>query len=155
AFVDKKAWDPDWEQVLLFLAGMLDDPGPLLDVLAERGQDDFFRHRLALAARCLAELPRAVRQRQTGRIDRITTDLAARWWECQRPQTADAATHFAPALAALGEVNGRVRPGAGAPVPAHCPDGQPLVDWAAGLLEAPDPEMRRRGVEAVRSLGGA
>jgi HEAT repeat protein len=41
-YIDRKAWDPDWETVLLFLAGRLRDPLPLLERLrgarsAERG----------------------------------------------------------------------------------------------------------------------
>jgi hypothetical protein len=51
--VSRKAWDPGWEEVILLLAGSLEDAGPLLDMLSDEeptGEnpygDDFFRHRL-------------------------------------------------------------------------------------------------------------
>jgi hypothetical protein len=55
-FLDKKAWLPAWQEVIVLLAGKLDDPVPLLALLADESKDDLFRHRLALAARCLAEI---------------------------------------------------------------------------------------------------
>src|SRR5262249_2455504 len=56
AFVDRKGWLPAWQETIVLLAGKLDDPVPLLEVLADEGKDDLFRHRLALAARCLGEI---------------------------------------------------------------------------------------------------
>jgi hypothetical protein len=38
------------------LPGLLDDPVPLLELLADESKDDQFHHRLALAARCLPEI---------------------------------------------------------------------------------------------------
>jgi len=62
--VDKKAWDPAWEEIIILLAGQLDDPVPLLKMLSDPEPtptnptgDDIFRHRLCLAARCLPGLP--------------------------------------------------------------------------------------------------
>jgi hypothetical protein len=55
-FVDKKAWLPAWQEVVILLAGQLEDPIPLLELLSDPGRDDLFRHRLCLAARCLPEL---------------------------------------------------------------------------------------------------
>jgi hypothetical protein len=54
--VDRKAWSPHWQQVILLLAGQLDDPVPLLELLADEERDDIFRNRLALAAHCLGEV---------------------------------------------------------------------------------------------------
>lgn len=54
--VDRKAWSPRWQQVIPLMAGQLEDPAPLLDLLADRERDDVFRRRLALAARCLGEV---------------------------------------------------------------------------------------------------
>ena len=49
-------FDPQWQEVIVLLAGELDDPTPLLSYLAEENQDDLFRPKLALAARCLPEI---------------------------------------------------------------------------------------------------
>ncbi|MCX6911347.1 MAG: NACHT domain-containing protein [Verrucomicrobia bacterium] len=61
--VDHKAWDPRWQEVIVLLAGRLEDPVPLLEMLADPKPtktnphgDDYFRHRLALAALCLPEI---------------------------------------------------------------------------------------------------
>jgi hypothetical protein len=54
--IDKKAWDPRWQEVITLLAGQLADPVPLLEMLSDAKKDDMFRHRLALAALCLPEL---------------------------------------------------------------------------------------------------
>jgi hypothetical protein len=45
---------PEWQEVIIFLAGLLKDPLPLLELLLSH--DDIFRHRLALAALCLPEI---------------------------------------------------------------------------------------------------
>lgn len=58
-YVDRKAWDPKWEQVIVLLAGILQDPIPLLKRLADAGRDDLFLHRLCLAALCLPEVASA------------------------------------------------------------------------------------------------
>ncbi len=42
--------------MIILLAGNVDDPVPLLEVLADDAKDDLFRHRLALAALCLPEI---------------------------------------------------------------------------------------------------
>jgi hypothetical protein len=54
--VDVCAHLPAWQEVIVFLAGLLHQPAPLLRVLADPKRDDRLRHRLALAARCLPEL---------------------------------------------------------------------------------------------------
>jgi predicted NACHT family NTPase len=54
--VDKKAWDPRWQEVITLLAGQMDNPIPLLELLCDPSRDDIFRHRLCLAARCLPEI---------------------------------------------------------------------------------------------------
>jgi hypothetical protein len=50
ALVDRKAWLPEFEQVIVLLAGQLKDPAPLVGLLADETRDDFFRHGLALSA---------------------------------------------------------------------------------------------------------
>jgi hypothetical protein len=55
-FVDRKAWLPSWQEVIVLLAGKVIDPVPLLEVLSDDETDDVCRHRLALAALCLPEI---------------------------------------------------------------------------------------------------
>jgi hypothetical protein len=55
-FLDRKAWLPNWQEVIVLLAGNLKDPVPLLELLADESKDDLFHHRLALAALCLPEI---------------------------------------------------------------------------------------------------
>ncbi len=47
---------PDGQRCVVFMSGLLDDPGALLQRLADPRDDDVFRHRLALAAQCLPEI---------------------------------------------------------------------------------------------------
>lgn len=61
--IERKCWDPAWEQVVLFFAGSLEQPELLLDRLCNpdptadnKYGDDFHRHRLMLAAQCLPEV---------------------------------------------------------------------------------------------------
>jgi len=44
--LDKKSWLAEWQEVITLLAGGLDDPAPLLELLKNEGRDDLFRHRL-------------------------------------------------------------------------------------------------------------
>ncbi len=60
-FVDAKSWDSRYEEVIILLAGMLKDPVPLLELLSDPQNDDAFRSRLCLAARCLPELKSEIR----------------------------------------------------------------------------------------------
>jgi hypothetical protein len=54
--IDRKAWLPAWQELIVLLAGNLDDPVPLLKMLGDESKGDIFRHRLALAALCLPEV---------------------------------------------------------------------------------------------------
>lgn len=71
--VDNLSWLPEWQEVIIFLAGLLkrdidraDDEKQkkaseatlcaMLDLLGDELQDDYFRHRLALAVLCLPEI---------------------------------------------------------------------------------------------------
>jgi HEAT repeat protein len=90
--VNCKAWVPEWEETLILLTGRLDNPIPWLELLMDAGQDDYFRHRLCLAARCLPELSVPGHQNLSGhrgnkneRFQQITTRIAGDvlnlWWE--------------------------------------------------------------------------
>ena len=169
--VDRNAWLPEWHEVLILLAGILKEPVPLLELLTDelcpdnKPRDDVFRHRLALAACCLPELPAAPRQTYTTHVDRITTTTFGMWWEHHRYNTGVAVTHLSRALPALGQVNGRVprtlhhRRGKGT---ISCPtpdvhDNIPLQQWLAQQLGAGAEvaSVRAAAVEAVERLGSA
>jgi HEAT repeat protein len=114
-WVDRKSWDPRWQEVICLLAGRLNDPGWLLDMLSDSTPtstnpmgDDLFRHRLALAALCLPELPRAVRGGQTNRISLITGTLVYSWFNAHMNGTIAAYSNMDRVLPALGLVNGLV-----------------------------------------------
>jgi hypothetical protein len=62
-FLDRKAWLPAWQEVIVLLAGNLNDAAPLLEMLADEGKDDLLRHRLALAALCLPEIEELMQER--------------------------------------------------------------------------------------------
>jgi hypothetical protein len=107
ALLEKLAWIPEREQVVLFLAGKVEDPGPLLTSLADASRDDVFRHRLALAGRCLGELARPLRERYQDHVDGITDTLFALWWRHQQQNTGAALPHVTRTLRVLGQVNGK------------------------------------------------
>jgi hypothetical protein len=54
--LDKNAFEPNWEPVFVFGTGMLKQPKALLEMLADAGKDDHFRHRLSLLCRCYGTL---------------------------------------------------------------------------------------------------
>jgi len=66
AFVDRKSWNPAWQETVVFLSGMLDDPAPLLGLLADASKDDATRQRLCVAGRCLPELSAAAQESYRG-----------------------------------------------------------------------------------------
>jgi len=107
--IDKKAWDPDWEQVIVFLAGRLsgskDALNKLFSILSDQSKDDLFRHRLALAALCLAEIPRPRRKAFSTEIDTITRAVYSRVSTREPFFYSDVLNRAWPALAS---VNGRI-----------------------------------------------
>jgi HEAT repeat protein len=146
-WVDKKAWDPAWREVLCLLAGRLDDAGPLLEMLNKREPtatnptgDDAFRHRLALAAWCLVELRESQRLALPTLIDAITTEAVELVWRSYQEHTRQAFSHLERTFRALGQLNGRV-------------NGTPLLDWVQVRLD--QKEARQAAVDAVRAIGPA
>ena len=83
--VDKKAWDPRWQEVITLLAGRVKNPLPLLELLSTSASDDLFRHRLCLAARCLEELPSEGGQGLSRPCRNVTRRIVQEsfklWWE--------------------------------------------------------------------------
>jgi len=108
---DRKAWDPDWEQVIVFLAGKLaerpEELEMLLGLLSDDKKDDDFRHRLAVAALCLGQVQREQSETHQQSIDRITTDTMSLWW-CHRLKNTHAVVeHLELTLPTLARINGR------------------------------------------------
>jgi hypothetical protein len=50
--LDANAFEPAWEPVFTFTAGLMQQPRALLEMLADSSKDDIYRHRLYLFCRC-------------------------------------------------------------------------------------------------------
>jgi hypothetical protein len=100
--LDRKAWRPAWQEVIVLLAGQLADPEPLLRLLADRRRDDLHRHRLALAAHCLAELPSG--DQGSSLVDEIADEVIRCWLGHRELETDLAVPHLTRALAAVGQI---------------------------------------------------
>src|SRR5262249_29408157 len=108
---------PEFEEFVVFLGGAfatLKHDGKavrLVGLLSESDRDDAYRHRLALAARVLAEVPPAVRAPGSALhawADRVTQELFSFWWRHAVKHTSEAIAHIQLVLPALGLINGRV-----------------------------------------------
>jgi hypothetical protein len=150
AKIDKKAWDPRWQEVTVLLAGQLEDPVPLLSMLHKKAPtttnphgDDYFRHRLALAAQCLPEAHSALlRLQQMAWADTITAAAFSAWWKHQRNFTTALVPHLVAVLPALGQVNaqvGRVQ----------------FLEQLAQLLRDPREDVQGAAAGALGGLGNA
>lgn len=140
--VDRKAWEPRWQEVIILLSGLLRDPAPLLKMLADKNRDDLFRHRLTLAVRCLPEINSVRRTQIAELVDEITKDAFSLWWHHQRMNTARAVHALTRALPALGQVNGRI-------------DGMPLLERLCQYMSSENNEERTAAAVAVGEMGSA
>jgi HEAT repeat protein len=138
--VDKKSWDPRWQEVIVLLAGQLEDATPLVQLLANEKRDDLFHSRLALAALCLAEAQTRAFERQPTLLDRVTTSAFSHWWRYAGNGAAVAAPHLTQALPALGRCNGLM-------------EGLPLLDWLCLQLQANKSSLRAIAAEALGHMG--
>lgn len=137
--MDRKAWEPAWQEVFSFLTGKLDAPLPLLSRLADKNRDDLFRHRLALAAMCLPEALAKLGQ-QPSVSDRITNEMLAVWVQHEQEETLPTVSHFTRTLPALGQVEGKIA-------------GIPLLDWCCQQLRELNPDSRAAAVELMGLIG--
>jgi HEAT repeat protein len=138
--VDRKAWDPRWQEVIMLLAGQLRDPAPLLTLLADEKKDDVFRYRLALAALCLPEIRLTIGNNQSALVDRITTATFSCWLRHERNGTDAAVPHLTRVLSALGQVNGRM-------------EGTPLLQWLCQRLHDANRDVRSGATKALGQIG--
>jgi hypothetical protein len=116
--IEVKAWLPEWRETITFLAGMLDDPQPLLESLINPKAtmagipdgDDLFLHRHALAARCLPEI--SLEKRQSDKLknlsEDITTTIIDLWWASVIKGTSPAVEQLTVVLSALAAGGGCV-----------------------------------------------
>lgn len=140
--VSRKAWDPAWQELIVRLADMVDCPLDLLHALADEREDDLFRHRLALAARCLGEisgksrgLPEMLRLR-----DEITSDVFNIVWRRHLDRTEAVVSHLTPTLSALVLASGEV-------------EGVPLIERLARLTHSQVPVERGASLQLIEELG--
>jgi hypothetical protein len=138
-FVRVRSWDERWAEVIALLTSLVDEPEALLEDLLDPQQDDIFRHRLALATRCLAELPEAFRKRNCELVNRITKECFTFWREHIANGSRAIISHFLASLPALAIVNGEI-------------DGCELMtilsrEMSAGL----NSESRARGAESYKA----
>ena len=68
-FLQRIAWLPRWQETMVLLAGQLQDVEPLLQLLTNADEDDYFRHKLGIAARSVAEL--ALEQHPRKRLNNV------------------------------------------------------------------------------------
>jgi HEAT repeat protein len=141
AMVDRRVWLPAWHEIIVALAGLMHQPENLLELLADGARDDLFRHRLALAARCLAEISTSSRSPRSDLVDRIMVELLCLWFRHQAEGTEAAVRHLEEVLPRLGQVDGRV-------------DGVPLLEWLGQQLRDRG-DRRWIATEAVGRLGAA
>jgi HEAT repeat protein len=139
-FLDKKAWDPRWQEVITLLAGQLREPQPLLQLLANEKKDDLFHHRLALAAVCLPEVSRVGDQPYPAAIERITSLAVSTWFAHAKAGTSAAVPHLTRAFPALGQVNGHFQ-------------GLSLLEWLCRRLREPTHSLQASAAEAVGHIG--
>jgi HEAT repeats len=154
--VHHNAWLPAWHEVLILLAGKLANPLPLLALLNEVKKDDYFRHRLALAAVCLAEIPEAARVQQAvaDQVNQITTDAFTLWWAHRCNGTIAVVPYLTRALSALRQVNGHVL-GDVRRSTLSAGDDLSLLDWLIRHLTAVWVDVRRAAAKAIGELGPA
>jgi len=99
--IDRWSWHPRWEPVILLLAGQLDDPAPLLELLADEQRDDLFRHRLATAALSLPELSADRSAHCLGLVDQIVDATFDSWWRRWKTGARATVEHLSRALSGL------------------------------------------------------
>jgi hypothetical protein len=98
--LDRKAWRPAWQEVIVLLGGLLADPAQLLRLLSDGRRDDVYRHRLAVAALCLTEV--AAGALETAVAGKIAREVIALRMEHDRKGILAPIPHLERALVAVG-----------------------------------------------------
>jgi len=177
--INQKAWLPNWQEVIILLAGQLDNPAPLLELLADEREDDYFRHRLALVTLCLPEIDPHRSQQHTSLVNQIATELFELGWQHGWNETLHQMSHLERALPVLGTLNGmvllveggvslpdlltsrlhhqsnEVKKNAANMVGKRACVTPAILDALANLLRDDDWSMRNSALNAVKELGEA
>lgn len=109
--ISKKAWDPRWEQVVLLLAGILENPVPLIDLLTDPGRDDIYKHGSALASHCLGEAwlgRNSMREFLLPHRDRLAGQMYGEWFQHLERSTGALALHIRDTFPVLLRMQSRV-----------------------------------------------
>ncbi|MEQ8387060.1 MAG: HEAT repeat domain-containing protein [Coleofasciculus sp. A1-SPW-01] len=117
-------WDYDWHETLSLLAGLMDDPIPLLQAITKE-KDDIFKTLLLLAGRCLAECSEFSHPLVTKVIDRLY-----KFW-LSYPRVG----FITSTLVVLSQVN-----------------SQMVQRWQAALNDS-DSYVRRKAANALAEIG--
>lgn len=139
--VDRKAWDSAWEEALVFLAGMLGDPTPMVFSLADERSDDLFRHRLALAARCLGEISaERLGSSESRKIrDGATTAAFSLLWQSHERGTVAVVEHLQRVFPALAAGSGEAW-------------DTSVIEALRSRMRAEEVSQRLRAMEVVEAL---
>jgi HEAT repeat protein len=148
--VDRKAWHPAWNEVVIMLAGRLERPEEvraLLERLADPRTDDIHQHRAILAAQCLDELKADHRTQVKPIVDRLTERIFGKVLGEYKTEgfflkiDEWLLDHFAPALPPLVRANGTY-------------EGEPVLAALERMLASGDWDVRRAAVAALYGIGG-
>ena len=137
--VDQKSWLPECEQVVVFCAGLLDDPTPLLQRLADVTKDDECRLRLARAAKCLGEIAASKVPDIESSVDEITSAIVP-YLTSPNDIVLNIGYFIANQIRPVMErLNGHY-------------EGTPLLDWLARGLQASDDDMFEKACRLLKAL---
>jgi HEAT repeat protein len=137
--IDRKAWLPAWQEAIVMVARLLDDPAPLLRMLADEQHDDLFRHRLILSVRALSEVRES--DRPDGLAEQIVHGTIQLWQRHAEADTLWKFEHLNRALATVATLN--------RPIEA------PLLDGLVNLLTSRNGSASTRFwvVQGLQDLG--
>ena len=170
--IDKKAWRPEWQQVIIFLAHQMDDPTPLLHMLSKPKPtrtnpfgDDLFRHRLALAVLCLAETDQEWRVSHKTLVTSIATNSVKIWKVFLTNSFNNVLLqHFEAVMTELGRINPVINVDHEIShwphesllrnlVSVNAVESIPFLDWLSGLLHHESSHARRLAVDTIEIIG--
>lgn len=86
--LDTHAFEPTWQSLVVFIAGLLKDPLCLLQILADRRKDDLYRHRFGLLCRCYRALSASRQLDIAPRIEFVFEEVLRVAKRCEHDDTA-------------------------------------------------------------------
>jgi ppGpp synthetase/RelA/SpoT-type nucleotidyltranferase len=73
--LDDHAFEPNWQSLFVFVAGLMNEPLGLLQILADRHKDDLYRHRLGLLCRCYRALSASRQSNIAPKIESVFAEV--------------------------------------------------------------------------------